>query len=177
MMGRGRLPPRELTAQEVTIGSAPTLACPGARHGRRLQGGDPARRHRGRDDRYGDAGCSSPGGAAGQNLIVTQEPTFYTGGDPGHARGRPVTWRRKASSRSDACRLALLDHWNARKPNEFATAARRHARLERHGAGRQQIYRLPRPPWAALMAHVRSPLGIRGGLRRLATRHAPPAVF
>lgn len=62
--------------------------------------------------------------AAGQNLVITQEPTFYSANDePGNRAADPVYLAKKAFI--DEQRLGVWrfsDHWNARQPNESATA-------------------------------------------------------
>ncbi len=62
--------------------------------------------------------------AAGQNLVITQEPTFYFANDePGNRAADPVYLAKKAFI--DEQRLGVWrfsDHWNARQPNESATA-------------------------------------------------------
>ena len=62
--------------------------------------------------------------AAGRNLIVTCEPTFYSGNDdPGPRATDPVYLAKKAFI--DEHRLVVWrfsDHWGARVPNEFASA-------------------------------------------------------
>src|SRR4026209_143762 len=62
--------------------------------------------------------------AAGQNLIITQEPVFYSANDEaGNRATDPVYLAKKAVI--DQQRLVVWrfsDHWNARTPSEAATA-------------------------------------------------------
>ena len=62
--------------------------------------------------------------AARQNLVITQEPTFYSANDePGNRAADPVYLAKKAFI--DERRLVVWrfsDHWNARQPNESAAA-------------------------------------------------------
>lgn len=106
--------------------------------------------------------------AAGQNLVITQEPTFYSANDePGNRAADPVYLAKKAFI--DEQRLVVWrfsDHWNARQPNESATALA--ATLGWSGnrlPDAEQIYQVPATTLGALVAHVRSRLDVRGGLR------------
>ena len=69
--------------------------------------------------------------AAGRNLIVTCEPTFYNGNDdPGPRASDPVYLAKKAFI--DERRLVVWrfsDHWGARVAERVRERARRHARL------------------------------------------------
>lgn len=106
--------------------------------------------------------------AAGQNFIVTQEPTFYSANDdPGNRAKDPVYLAKKAVI--DEHRLVVWrfsEHWNARQPNEAAKALA--ATLKWGGAevaDAPQTYRIPETTLGGLVAQVRSRLPLRGGLR------------
>jgi putative NIF3 family GTP cyclohydrolase 1 type 2 len=106
--------------------------------------------------------------AAGQNFIVTQEPTFYAANDePGNRAKDPVYLAKKAIV--DEHRLVIWrfsEHWNARQPNEAARALA--AMLRWTGsevAGAPQTYRIPETTLSGLVAQLRSRIPIRGGLR------------
>ncbi len=106
--------------------------------------------------------------AAEQNLVITQEPTFYSANDePGNRAVDPVYLAKKAFI--DQQRLVVWrfsDHWNARQPSEAATALA--ATLGWSGyrlPETEQIYQLPETTLGALIADVRSRLNVRGGLR------------
>lgn len=106
--------------------------------------------------------------AAGRNLVITQEPTFYTAADdPGNRAADPVYLAKKKFI--DEQRLVIWrfsDHWNLRQPSVSAAALA--ATLGWSGyllPDAQQIYRLPETTLAALGSHVRGRLGLRGGLR------------
>lgn len=106
--------------------------------------------------------------AAGRNLIVTCEPTFYNGNDdPGPRAGDPVHLAKKAFI--DERRLVIWrfqDHWSARVPNEFATAlAETLGWTKYRTAENPLIYAVPSTTVSALAAHVRARLGVRGGMR------------
>jgi putative NIF3 family GTP cyclohydrolase 1 type 2 len=106
--------------------------------------------------------------AAGRNLIVTCEPTFYNGNDdPGTRATDPVYLAKKAFIEEH--RLVIwrfAEHWGARVPNEFATALGETlgwAKLRT--ADNPLIYSMPSTTLGALAAHARARLGVRGGMR------------
>jgi hypothetical protein len=106
--------------------------------------------------------------AAGRNLIVTCEPTFYAGNeDPGPRAADPVYLAKKAFI--DEHRLVVWrfsDHWGARVPNEFASAL-----ADTLGWAKLQtrenplIYAVPSTTLGALAAQARARLRVRGGMR------------
>jgi putative NIF3 family GTP cyclohydrolase 1 type 2 len=106
--------------------------------------------------------------AAGRNLVIAQEPIFYTAGDDGGNRtGDPVYAAKKALV--DDRHLAvwrLSEHWNARRPSEPVTALANALGWStyRH-ADAEAIYTVPDIRLAALLEHVRTRLHLRGGLR------------
>jgi putative NIF3 family GTP cyclohydrolase 1 type 2 len=106
--------------------------------------------------------------AAGHNLVITQEPIFYSpNDDPGSRAQDPVYLAKKAFIEQQ--RLVIwrfADHWNARQPNESATALAETLLwngLRASGTG--EIYTIPETTFASLLFHVRSRLVVRGGLR------------
>jgi putative NIF3 family GTP cyclohydrolase 1 type 2 len=106
--------------------------------------------------------------AAGHNLIVTQEPTFYaTTDEPGNRAQDAVYLAKKAFI--DEHRLVIWrfnDHWNARQPSEAASALAETLLWKGNRvAGAEEIYTVPETTFAALVAHIRSRLPMRGGLR------------
>ena len=106
--------------------------------------------------------------AAGRNLIVTFEPTFYNGNeDPGPRAADPVYLAKKAFI--DEHRLVVWrfsDHWGARVPNEFASAlADTLGWTARPTADTPLVYTIPSTTLGALTDHVRARLGVKGSLR------------
>jgi putative NIF3 family GTP cyclohydrolase 1 type 2 len=106
--------------------------------------------------------------AAGQNLIITQEPVFYSANDEaGNRATDPVYLAKKAVI--DQQRLVVWrfsDHWNARTPSEAATAlASRLGWTTNRLPDADQVYQVPPTTLGALTTHVRSRLGARGGVR------------
>jgi putative NIF3 family GTP cyclohydrolase 1 type 2 len=114
--------------------------------------------------------------AAGRNLIVTCEPAFYAGNDdPGARANDPVYLAKKAFI--DEHKLVVWrfsDHWGARVPNEFASAV-----ADTLGWGKLRtadnplIYSIPSTTLGSLAAHVRTALGVRGGLRVIGKTDMP----
>ena len=107
--------------------------------------------------------------AAGRNLIVTCEPTFYNGNDdPGPRASDPIYLAKKAFV--DERRLVIWrfqDHWSARTPNEFVTAlADTLGWAKLRTAENPLIYEIPSTTVRALAAHVRARLGAGGPGRR-----------
>ena len=108
--------------------------------------------------------------AAGRNLVITQEPTFYTAPEDGGNRAADAVYLAK-KAHVDERRLVVWrfsEHWNARKPNESATAL---ANALGWSAYRQPdgeaFYRIPETRLDALCEHLRTKLHARGGLRWL----------
>jgi putative NIF3 family GTP cyclohydrolase 1 type 2 len=106
--------------------------------------------------------------AAGHNLIVTQEPTFYAPNDePGNRAQDAVYLAKKAFI--DEHRLVIWrfnDHWNLGQPSEAAAALAETLLWKgKRGAGGDEIYTIPDTTFGALLAHIRSRIALRGGLR------------
>jgi putative NIF3 family GTP cyclohydrolase 1 type 2 len=106
--------------------------------------------------------------AAGQNLIVTQEPVFYsTNDEAGNRATDPVYLAKKAFI--DQQRLVVWrfsDHWSARTPNESVAAlASRLGWTNNRLPDAEPIYQVPPTTLGALTALVRNRLGARGGVR------------
>ena len=100
-----------------------------------------------------------------RNLIVTQEPVFYSGNDaPGNRSTDPVYLAKKAFiDERGLVVLRLTDHWNARVPNENVRAL-----ADALGWGgyrdvsRDGIYTLPRTTVRDVSLHLEKRLGARG---------------
>jgi putative NIF3 family GTP cyclohydrolase 1 type 2 len=105
--------------------------------------------------------------AAGQNLVITQEPLYYgANDDPGNRVKDPVYLAKKAVI--DEHHLVVFrftEHWSARQPNESAKALAATLRWTNELPDAPQTYRIPETPLAALAAQIRNRLQIRGGLR------------
>lgn len=105
--------------------------------------------------------------AAGQNLVITQEPLYYaTNDDPGNRAKDPIYLSKKAVI--DQHRLVVFrfnEHWNARQPNQSAKALAATLKWTSEVADLPQAYQIPETTLEGLAAQVRSRLPIRGGLR------------
>jgi putative NIF3 family GTP cyclohydrolase 1 type 2 len=105
--------------------------------------------------------------ASGRNMIVTQEPVFYSANDEPGNRANDAVYLAKKSF-IDQNRLVVWrfsDHWNARRPNESATALAAQLGWSDRLRDADQIFQLPATTLGALTTHVRSRLGVKGGLR------------
>src|SRR3982751_1186282 len=105
--------------------------------------------------------------AAGQNLVITQEPLYYAPNEePGNRAKDPVYLAKKAViDEHHLIVFRFTEHWNARQPNEPATALAAALRWTSPVADSPQTYRIPDTTLQGLAAQVRSRLPIRGGLR------------
>jgi putative NIF3 family GTP cyclohydrolase 1 type 2 len=105
--------------------------------------------------------------AAGQNLVITQEPLYYAANDdPGNRAKDPVYLAKKAVI--DEHHLVVFrfsEHWNSRQPNESAKALAATLRWTSELKDAPQIYQIPETTLEGLAAQIRSRLPIRGGLR------------
>jgi putative NIF3 family GTP cyclohydrolase 1 type 2 len=107
---------------------------------------------------------------AGRNLIITQEPTFYTAAEDGAGRGGDAVYLAKQALVEERHLVVwrFSDHWNLRKPSEPLTAL---ANALGWSAYRQPdaegLYKIPDIRLDALIEHVRTRLHVRGGLRWL----------
>lgn len=105
--------------------------------------------------------------AAGHNLIVTQEPIFYSANDdPGNRVKDPIYQTKKAFI--DEHHLAVFrfaEHWNARQPNESAKALAAALKWTTEVADAPQTYRIAETTLEGLATQLRNRLPIRGGLR------------
>lgn len=123
--------------------------------------------------------------AAGQNLVITQEPLFYAANDdPGNRAKDPVYLAKKAViDEHHLVVFRLSEHWNARQPNESAKALAAALRWTNEVPEAPQTYRIAETPLAGLAAQIRARLQIRGGLRmvgqptlRVRTIHLAPGT-
>ena len=106
--------------------------------------------------------------AAGRNLVVVQEPTFYTPAEDGGNRAADAVYLAKKALVDEGHLVVwrFSEHWNARKPNEPVSAL---ANALGWSAYRQPdgdaLYRIPEMRLDAVVEHVRTRLHVRGGLR------------
>jgi len=106
--------------------------------------------------------------ASGRNLVVVQEPTFYTAVEDGGNRAADAVYLGKKALVDERHLVVwrFSEHWNARKPNESVSAV---ANALGWSAYRQPdgdaLYRIPEMRLDAVIEHVRTRLHVRGGLR------------
>ncbi len=105
---------------------------------------------------------------ARRNLIVTQEPVFYSATDaPGDRASDPVYLAKKKLI--DDGKLVVFrfsDHWSARQPNESAKALAAAFGWKTSSApGSDQTCQVPETTLGALASVVRAKLAMRGGIR------------
>jgi putative NIF3 family GTP cyclohydrolase 1 type 2 len=105
--------------------------------------------------------------AAGRNMIITQEPVFYSGNDDAGNRANDAVYLAKKSfiDQNHLVVWRFSDHWNARRANDSAAALAARLGWSDRVIDAEQIYRLPPTTLGALTTHVRSRLGVTGGLR------------
>jgi putative NIF3 family GTP cyclohydrolase 1 type 2 len=104
--------------------------------------------------------------AAGCNLVITQEPVFYGPNDEPGNRARDAVYLAKKAYVEEAKLVVwrFSDHWSARQPDPRVTAMAE--ALGWSGSG-GNVVRIPERSLSSLTAHVRSRLGVRGGMRIL----------
>lgn len=114
--------------------------------------------------------------AAGRNLIITHEPTFYTGADEAGPRANDPVYLAKQAF-IEAHRLVIWrfsDHWLARRPAEFTRAlGDALGWTARRDPANDRLYTVPETTVAGVAAHIRTHLQIRGGLRVVGRADAP----
>ena len=111
--------------------------------------------------------------AASRNMIITREPTFYSGNDdPGNRATDAVYLEKKAFlDRNRMVVWRFSDHWNARTPNDAAAALASRLGWTRHASpADESIYQIPETRFDALLTHVANRLAVRGGLRSVGDR-------
>jgi hypothetical protein len=114
--------------------------------------------------------------AGTHNLVIAQEPTFYTAGEDGGGRGGdPVLAAKRALvDERHVVVWRFSDHWNARRPSEPVTALANALGWSTYRqANADGLYRIPDIRLDALIEHVRTRLHVRGGLRWLGVPDMP----
>ena len=102
-----------------------------------------------------------------RNLVVTQEPVFYSANDePGNRASDAIYLAKKAYIDQHGLVIyRFADHWNGRQPDPRVAALAR--ALSWDGPGTNGVFAIRETTLAALAAHLRERLQIRGGLRTL----------
>jgi hypothetical protein len=113
---------------------------------------------------------------AGRNLMIVQEPTFYSAADDGGGRAGDAVFTAKKAF-VDEHHLVVWrfsDHWNARRPSEpVAALANALGWSAYRQADADGLYKVPDIRLGALVEHVRTKLHVRGGLRWLGPSDMP----
>ncbi|HTX34156.1 MAG TPA: Nif3-like dinuclear metal center hexameric protein [Bryobacteraceae bacterium] len=102
--------------------------------------------------------------AAGMNMVVTHEPTFWSDRDTVTELGGDPIYRFKVDfcNRNHMVVWRFHDHWHARKPDmEFGGLARALGWEGREAGPNQHVYKLPPTTLGALAADVKRRLGAR----------------
>ena len=102
---------------------------------------------------------------SGRNLVVTQEPVFYSANDEPGNRAADVNYLAKKAyiEKHGLVVFRFADHWNARQPDPRVAALAR--ALSWDGPGMNGVFTIRETTLSALAAHLRERLQIRGGLR------------
>jgi len=114
--------------------------------------------------------------AAGNNLVITQEPVFYSANDePGNRAADVVLLAKKRLiDEKHLVVFRLSDHWTARQPNAIVAALAEALSWTAHRApGGDDLYNIPPTTFGALEKHIRSRLGVLGGLRVVGSAGMP----
>jgi putative NIF3 family GTP cyclohydrolase 1 type 2 len=107
--------------------------------------------------------------ASGCNLVITQEPVFYGPNDEPGSRATDAVYLAKRAYVEEAKLVVwrFSDHWSARQPDPRVAAL---AEALGWPAGAGSVVTIPETSLSSLTAHVRSRLGMRGGLRTVGAR-------
>ncbi len=104
--------------------------------------------------------------AAGRNLIITHEPTFYGHLDQTAAfeRENDAVWREKQAfiKQHNLVIFRFHDHWHARRPDGILSGMARALEWQRYGnAGAPGLFVLPETSLEKLAAGIQKRLGVR----------------
>ena len=100
--------------------------------------------------------------AAGRNLVITHEPTFYSHQDATEPFGQDATYQFKDGflRQHDMVVFRFHDHWHAMRPDGVAFGMARELGWEKHRAGEsQREFTFPGVPLAQIVEQIRDRLG------------------
>jgi putative NIF3 family GTP cyclohydrolase 1 type 2 len=102
-----------------------------------------------------------------RNLVITQEPVFYNANDEPGNRAADASYLAKRAfiEKNGLVVYRFSDHWNGREPDPRVAALA--AALGWQQPGANGLVTIKDTTLAALAAHLRERLQIRGGLRSL----------
>jgi putative NIF3 family GTP cyclohydrolase 1 type 2 len=100
--------------------------------------------------------------SAKRNLVITHEPTFYTGNDNvNDLTENPLYLRKLAFIKEHNLVIwRFHDHWHARRPEPMGTALAQFLGWERFPVSEDRVYSIPPTTLAAVVREVRSKLGV-----------------
>ena len=101
--------------------------------------------------------------AAKRNLIITHEPTFYTGNDTVSDLTENALYLRKLAfiKEHDLVVWRFHDHWHARRPEPMGTALAQFLGWDRYPVSEERVYSIPPAPLASVVKEVREKLGVQ----------------
>lgn len=114
--------------------------------------------------------------AAGHNLVVTQEPVFYSpNDDPGNRASDSVLLAKKTLiTEKQLVVFRFSDHWSARQPNPMVSALAETLGWSEHRApGADDIYNVPATTLGAIRTYIQTRIPVRGGLRTVGPAAMP----
>ena len=100
--------------------------------------------------------------AAKRNLIITHEPTFYTGNDNVSELTDNALYLRKLAFIKDHNLVVwrFHDHWHARRPEPMSTALAQFLGWDRYPVSEERVYTIPQATLAAVVKEVRARLHV-----------------
>jgi putative NIF3 family GTP cyclohydrolase 1 type 2 len=102
--------------------------------------------------------------AAGKNLVITHEPTFYSHQDTTEALAQDETYgfKRDFLSKNNMVVFRFHDHWHARRPDGIATGMMRELGWEKNAVGENpRAFTFPGIPLARFAQDIEARLKIR----------------
>jgi putative NIF3 family GTP cyclohydrolase 1 type 2 len=101
--------------------------------------------------------------AAKKNLIITHEPTFYTGNDNVEGLIENPVYLRKLEliKQHQLVVWRFHDHWHARRPEPMGTALAQFLGWDTHPVSEDRVYTIPRTPLTEIVKLVQQKLGVR----------------
>jgi putative NIF3 family GTP cyclohydrolase 1 type 2 len=102
--------------------------------------------------------------AAGKNMVITHEPTFYSHQDTTAALAQDATYKHKAEvlRRHDVIVFRFHDHWHARRPDGIAVGMARELGWQGMAEpDNPRRFTLPGVPLARLVEEMEARLGAR----------------
>jgi putative NIF3 family GTP cyclohydrolase 1 type 2 len=101
--------------------------------------------------------------AAKRNLIITHEPTFYTGNDNVEGLTENPVYLRKLEliKQHQLVVWRFHDHWHARRPEPMGTALAQFLGWGGYPVSEDRVYAIPRTSLTAIVKLVQQKLGVR----------------